>query len=271
MTITRKFWWITGFTQADGAFVVSFQKRIQGKMPFRPSPAFVLTQSIREVEMITDLHQQMKVGNLSIYKSTVNITVRRMDELLNVVIPHFDQYPLRGGKYISYLIFKTVVHAIYNQIHNNPAGFLRILDLCYFTHDTSLRSLEMKYSIIQTIADKFGSTPYTKLNIDFDNQIRTIDKNYVAGVIDGDGSVNFTFSSERLRVRAGFTVIADIHDYNILLNLVTYFKTGKVYNLRSPRYQVENVTSLIENIRPFLESVQLHTVKKEYLAPTFEA
>lgn len=94
--MTRKFtfagWWLTGFTQADGSFVVSFESRKEGSLPFRPRPAFVITQSKRELEMIKALHSFLGVGNLRINRDTVNIVVTSITDILQVIIPHFDKY-----------------------------------------------------------------------------------------------------------------------------------------------------------------------------------
>jgi len=40
--------WISGFTQSDGSFVVSFESKNNG-IPIRPRPVFNLTQSISEL------------------------------------------------------------------------------------------------------------------------------------------------------------------------------------------------------------------------------
>lgn len=87
-------WWITGFTQADGAFVVSFDYRDSGIIPYRPRPTFVLSQSIREVNIMKELHTQLGVDNLRFHRDSVDIVVRSMNELTNIILPHFDKYPV---------------------------------------------------------------------------------------------------------------------------------------------------------------------------------
>ena len=50
VTNITKFW-ISGFTQADGSFVVGFEKRNPGLIPYRPRPMFVLSQHVREEDL----------------------------------------------------------------------------------------------------------------------------------------------------------------------------------------------------------------------------
>lgn len=277
-------WWVTGFTQADGSFLVNFESRKEGVLPFRPRPYFVITQSKRELNIMIALHKYLGVGNMRYNQDTVDISVTSIPDLINVIIPHFDKYPLRGGKIISYLIFRTVVIVIKDGLHKSPAGFIQILDLAYFMHNTSKRTLDIKMNIQNSIISKFGSevkniNEYPTLLIDFNSanlesdQKAGIHKDFVAGIFDGDGSINFTFKSGRRRITSMFTIIQDIHDYSIGRELKEFFKCGEYYKLSSEasRFQVESIKNLIKYIKPFFESVNLNTVKQTYLKSVFEA
>lgn len=52
--------WISGFTQSDGSFVISFENKNNG-IPIRPRPVFNLTQSINELEMFIALQKYLGV------------------------------------------------------------------------------------------------------------------------------------------------------------------------------------------------------------------
>ena len=95
-------WWLTGFTQADGSFLVTHECRPAGKLPFYPQPVFSLTQSVRDLPMMEAIHALLGVGHLSISKGCVTLTVRNLQDILNVIIPHFDKYPLTGWKIPSF-------------------------------------------------------------------------------------------------------------------------------------------------------------------------
>lgn len=278
--MTRKFtftgWWLTGFTQADGSFVVSFESRKEGTLPFRPRPVFVLTQSKRELDMIKALHSYLGVGSLRINKDTVDIVVSSITELLQVIIPHFDKYTPFGGKRISYLIFRTVVFSIKRKEHTTLVGFLSILDLCYFMHNSSTRTLQTKNSILETLVAKFGTLPdFTPFSLDLikeHDSLSSITFDYVAGLTDGDGSINFSFSGVRRRVVANYTITMGNEDYSVLEGLLHFFKCGTIYKLRSDasRFTIENSKNLVDKVLPVLKSVHLNTVKQEYIAPSFE-
>lgn len=267
-------WWLTGFTQADGSFVVVYDKRLQGKMPYRPRPYFVLTQSNRDIEMIKSLHEYLGVGKLRIDRNSVNIVVRSIEDLLNVIIPHFDQYPPRGGKLVSYLIFRRVVLAIKDMLHTTPEGFIQIIDLCYFTHTTSYRTIASRQVIIDAILSKWKITfPIKPLIIDFIGVQPPINAGFLAGLIDGDGSISFSFSGSRRRVTSVFEITQGIDDYNVLLEIKQYFGCGsviKVANKEAARFRMVNLNDIVNKIQPILECAALNTVKSTYVNPAIK-
>lgn len=270
-------WWVTGFTQADGSFVVNFESRKQGIIPYRPRPLFVLTQSVRELDMIKALHNYLGVGNLRIHEETVDIVVSSLADILLVIIPHFDKYTLYGGKRISYLIFRIVVLSMKNNNHNNLVGFLQILNNCYFMHASSTRTLETRNIILNSLLNRFGTLPkFDNVPIDLsikDNWPEKISPEYVAGLTDGDGSINFSFSGLRRRVVANYTVTMGNEDFSVLKGLVDFFNCGTIYTLQSDasRFTVENSKLLVNNVMPVLSNIHLNTIKQDYLPASFKA
>ena len=55
--------------------------------------------------------------------------VRDLKSLNEVIIPHFNLYPLISQKQEDYLIFKKIVEQINNKQHLNKNGFINILKL----------------------------------------------------------------------------------------------------------------------------------------------
>lgn len=67
-----------------------------------------------------ELHKYLGVGNLYYSRNEINIVVRSLDDITNIIIPHFDNHPLRGHKLTSYIVFKEVVLMINNGKHLTP-------------------------------------------------------------------------------------------------------------------------------------------------------
>lgn len=87
---------------------------------------------------------------------------------------------------------------------------------------------------------------------------------FIAGLIDGDGSFNvgFQFKPYR-RVKVNFTVVQESSCKELLNELVSYFSCGKVYDLPSAasRFQIEKVDLMLNNIFPILDKAKFNTRK----------
>ena len=113
--------WIAGFTQSDGSFVVSFEN------PIRPRPLFNLTQSNTELEMFEALQNHLGVGRLQKNRNNVTLVVTSINEIVSVLIPLFDKYPLHGSKLTSYQVFKKVSLMMKAKEHLTLKGTLPYL------------------------------------------------------------------------------------------------------------------------------------------------
>ena len=71
------------------------------------------------------------IGNISKPNSasTVEFRVNILKELVNVIIPHFDNYPLITKKHSDYLLFKQVVLLMANKEHSNLEGIRKAVSL----------------------------------------------------------------------------------------------------------------------------------------------
>jgi len=69
------------------------------------------------------------VGNIYITNNNViNYQVRSINEITNIIIPHFDKYPLISQKQNDFIIFRNIVRLIKNNEHLNDEGLKKIVN-----------------------------------------------------------------------------------------------------------------------------------------------
>jgi hypothetical protein len=266
-------WWLTGFTQADGGFMIIIKKSPRGRFKYRFYPVFEISQGMHEFDIITSLHKHLGSGRLISNVNRLSIVFTSMNDLLTIVLPHFDKYPLRGGKLASYLIFRKVILAMSDGVHLHKEGFLGILELCYFINSTSTRTLETKQEIERVVKSQENvtkmntvTTPHLE-SVDF-SSVKTQEPmvyDFVAGLFDGDGSIGFSFSTTGTRVRPYVSVTIGIHDYSVLLELVDFFGCGSVTTVNNKQaavYSVRNTADILNRIENVLKSITMNTETK---------
>jgi hypothetical protein len=75
------------------------------------------------------LKEYFKIGNINIDNINTNgykYIVSNKKDLINVIIPHFDSYPLQGSKYLDYLDFKRSILLLNDSSLNNIDRVLSI-------------------------------------------------------------------------------------------------------------------------------------------------
>ena len=101
-------WFITGFTDAEGCFLVIVRKAPKNNLGWQLEPAFIINLHKKDVELLK-LIQSYFGGAGRIGKERngcCDFTVSSLDQILAKVIPHFDKYPLKSQKFADYLCLR---------------------------------------------------------------------------------------------------------------------------------------------------------------------
>jgi hypothetical protein len=265
--------WLSGFTQSDGSFVINYSI-IKFGMAIRPIPVFNLTQSKIDYDLFIEIQKYLGIGKIYINRQNVTFVVRSVDEIVNVLLPLFDKYPLRGSKLAGYNIFKIIVLMIKEKSHLTLEGLIQIINLSYFMNiETTLRTEKTKEILMDNLRLKFGDLPKVRDIIKpalAKSETLTLD--FVRGLIDGDGSFNISFATTRRRISVNFTVVCELSSISVLNELVSFFGCGTVYKLqtKAARYQVQSVEEILNKIYPKLKNLKFNTIKQNHFEKTIK-
>ena len=123
--------WVTGFTDGEGCFMINVTKRETNKMKWQIRPCFQIKLYYRDKELLMKIKYFFnEVGSITFSKDNgVMYRVNKLDDILNVIIPHFDKYSLITQKQSDYKTFKNIVELIYKGENLNKNGVTKILNL----------------------------------------------------------------------------------------------------------------------------------------------
>ena len=96
-------------------------------------PSFSISQNKRNLELLKLINQHFQCGSIRFSKSDQNykFEIRSIKELVKIIIPFFEKYPLMGIKKNDFKRFKEVCVLIYQNHHLNPDCLERIIELSY--------------------------------------------------------------------------------------------------------------------------------------------
>jgi LAGLIDADG endonuclease len=126
-------WYVTGLTDGEGCFCISFAVRAKLRLGLEVRPSFSLSLNERDLRLLQDLRAFFKCGWIRESKSdrTFKYEVRAVADLANRILPHFECFPLRGDKARSCAGFSHVCRMVEQGDHLQRDGLREIVDIAY--------------------------------------------------------------------------------------------------------------------------------------------
>ena len=249
---------VTGFIDAEGCFMIKIWKNPKSKIGWTV-----------QAEVSIGLHQKDRYtlelikfyfGGLGdIYKQgkdSVRYRVSSLQDLINVIIPHFDKYPLNTQKKADFILWKKVIELMKNKEHLTQEGLWQIVAIRASINLGLSSELKAAFSDIVPVSRSLFQVP------------KILDPYWFAGFVSGEGCflVNIYKSKTKLgqSVQLIFQITQHIRDEVLIKSLVKYLGCGKVYtrhNQAAVDYKVTNFSDNFEKLIPFFMKYPIIGVK----------
>ncbi len=164
---------------------------------------------------------------------------------LEVVLDHFDKFPLLSQKYADFFLFKQAYLLLVNREHLTPEGLRKIISI----------KASMNNGLSEPLKEAFPDITFAlrpkKENISIYNP------QWLAGFTSGEGSfgvkVRNANGNSKVYVELIFQINQHDRDKQLLACIAEYLKCGKVYkhSMNAVVYRVSKTSYLTEIIIPF--------------------
>lgn len=246
-------WFITGLFDAESCFVVTIlknsryktgwnvQARVQIKMHEKDR---VLIQSIQE--FFGGIGYVSKLNNTS----SVEFRVSTLKDLVDVILPHFDNYPLITKKHSDYLLFKEIVLLMLNKEYNTLEGIQKIVNI----------RASINTGLSNYLKEEFPMTIPATLNLESFIKNNNLHPEWVAGFSTGES--NFFIAVQKSKTNSGlytslrFSIAQHSRDLLLLESFVVFFGGGSVMNYKKRsvcEFIVTKIDHIIEHVIPFFD------------------
>jgi LAGLIDADG endonuclease len=209
-------WFITGFTDAEGSFMVIITKKGgKSSLKWRVVPSFAIHIHNKDIYLLNQIQKTLGVGKVR--KNSNTTVLFRVDNLkeLQIIIDHFDRYPLLSVKASDYILFKECYNLIIKKQHLTSKGFEKILSLKYNLNKGLPDRLKKSFPNIVPV----NRPDYKFINIP--------NPYWISGFASGDStfSVSIEKSNNKTgkRVRLIFGTCLHIKDKELLTGIANYF------------------------------------------------
>jgi hypothetical protein len=123
--------YISGYADGEGCFTVSIAPRATLAVGWEVRPSFSVSQNGDRAEVLYALQAHFGCGSIRPDRSdkTLKWETRRLDDLVNHVIPHFRRYPLLSGKRRDFERFSAICSQMTAGAHRRVDGLVKIVQL----------------------------------------------------------------------------------------------------------------------------------------------
>ena len=94
-------WFITGFVDAEGCFMIELFKDSKAKYKYTPRLVFSIGLHVKDLPILLKFKDTLEVGTVRTKGKVTTYTVKNFKDLA-VIINHFKEYPLVSSKYIAF-------------------------------------------------------------------------------------------------------------------------------------------------------------------------
>ena len=256
-------WFITGLTDAEGCFYTSITKNTQFKTGWKVLAFFEIHIHKKDVDLLNYVQEQLGgIGRVVPNgKNAYSFRVNSLKDVLNNVVPHFDNYPLISQKLADYLLWKKVLIMMQNGEHLTDAGIKEIVNI-RATINTGLSSVL-----------KAGFPEATPVSRPLVEKQLIQHEAWFSGFTSGEGSflirVGKSLTKSGFRVQLVFTISQHIRDEKLLKSFIDYLGCGSYrtyFNRKLGDYICMNFEDIYGKIIPFFKKHPILGVKSQDFA-----
>ena len=130
-TVASSSAYVSGYVDGEGCFTVSIAPRLKLVVGWEVRPSFSVSQNGDRAEVLHAVSALFGCGSIRPDRSdrTVKWETRRLEDLLERVIPHFERYPLLAGKRLDFERFARICRLMAAGAHRDRNGLAEIVEL----------------------------------------------------------------------------------------------------------------------------------------------
>jgi len=212
-------YWVTGIVDAEGNFSINKQKYGHN---YKFTFSFKVTQKEHSLGILHDLKNFFNCGHIHIDNRKENAykyNIARLEDIFNIIIPHFDKYPLLTSKNLDFLDFKKAVYLLKNK-----------LDL----YENEILSIKNNMNSKRSYAERWNFYESKKI---------ILNPEWLQAFIDGEGCFQFNIVNtiNRKKLYTAYMPTLSIsqssHSVKILKAIIDFLGIGYL----KPKYDITNM------------------------------
>ena len=237
--------YVTGFSDGEACFHLAIGKNTKYKIGYYVNPGFSIALHRKDEELLRKIQEFFGgIGVLKVKKDIVQFRVFSIKDL-DIIIKHFDLYPLITKKLADYLLFKEALKLIKTNKHLTIEGFNKII---------SIRA-SMNKGLPEVLKKDFSNIMGRKISLV--TLPDKLDPNWVAGFSEAEGCFFVKLvknnTKKKYQVILGYQITQHSRDTLLIEKFTTFFNCGRLELTRGSyvNFLVNKFSDITKLIIPF--------------------
>jgi len=253
-------WYITGFSDGESNFTVRIFKSNTVKVGWAVQPVFQIGLHKKDLDLLKKIQAFLGVGEIYHKEKSCNYVVQNLRSL-NVIVNHFERYPLLTKKREDFILFSRIVTLINKKEHLTLSGLHGIISIKASMNLGLSTDLQTSFpNITPVIRPKRRDEELLNSNID---------PHWMVGFTDAEGcfSIRITKSlttKTGYQVQLRYQITQHSIDKVFMNSLANFWGCGKVflrYRENKVDFQILKFKDLTDKVIPLFQRVPLQGVK----------
>jgi len=166
-------------------------RRQVGHTGWGVSASFTLHLHSIDLPLLNSFQKFFNVGRVHVNaNNSASFTVGKLEDIINVIIPHFKLYPLQSSKSIDFLLWTQCAEILLNKEHLTESGLNKIISIKHAINKGLSEDLKLKFKHVEPT-----------VRPDYIVNGSSLNPQWVSGFSDGDSSFFVSISSKTNQVR----------------------------------------------------------------------
>jgi hypothetical protein len=240
---------VTGLIDAEGCFTVRVRRNLKTRLGWSVETLFVIGFDKKDLNLLILLKDYFKgVGNISTSKDSVRYTVGSINDLVNVIIPHFKNYPLITKKKVDFFLLTKIVDIIKRKDHLTLEGIQEIVAL----------KASMNWGLPEELEKAFPNIEVVERPLIENSKVTNFW--WLAGFTTGEGCFQIKSFKSNTKlgqtIRLMFTITQHNKDKELIASLIDFLGCGNIYTYQNNPaidYKVSKIQDITEILIPILD------------------
>jgi len=252
--------YITGLSDGESTFSLKMIRRSSNRTGWYLQPIFRIELHCKDALILEKVHSFFGVGNLRIQKnkgrnSVAIYCVESIKDLNNVIIPHFDKFPLLTQKRADFELLKKIVLLMHNKEHLTNEGLKQIVSI-RASLNKGLPPLLIRH-FPETVSCERPKVEVPK----------TLDPFWFLGFVEGEGCFNVKINklaTNKSIISLRFVLSQHSRDRLLLNSLIQYLGCGRLEETPViARLVINKFEDIHQKVLPFFTKHTLIGVKNQ--------